>query len=128
MSDLCPCCSGKLFADCCEPYVSGKKRAPTPEALMRSRYTAFTLADVVYLSRTMRGKAKEGMDYEGTKTWAKSVDWKGLEVSESKIAPSGKRGIVEFVASFEEDSERKTIAERSEFRKHKGYWYYTDRV
>ena len=37
---LCPCGSGRRFADCCGVYLSGGSQAlgaPTPEALMRSR-------------------------------------------------------------------------------------------
>ena len=48
----CPCDSGRPFAACCEPYVSGRTPAPTAEALMRSRYTAYTLQDADYLLRT----------------------------------------------------------------------------
>jgi SEC-C motif-containing protein len=39
----CPCGSQKPFSDCCEPYVSGAEAAPTAEALMRSRYSAYVV-------------------------------------------------------------------------------------
>ncbi len=39
---LCPCGSNKPYTDCCARYVEGNKHAPTAEALMRSRYTAYT--------------------------------------------------------------------------------------
>jgi SEC-C motif-containing protein len=31
----------KEFSQCCEVYINGIKKAPTAEALMRSRYSAF---------------------------------------------------------------------------------------
>ena len=36
----CPCGSEKAYADCCQPLISGERRAETAEALMRSRYAA----------------------------------------------------------------------------------------
>ncbi len=48
----CPCGLPQPYADCCGPYVSGWTNAPTAELLMRSRYTAFTRNDEVYLLGT----------------------------------------------------------------------------
>ena len=41
----CPCGSGRAFDECCGPFLSGAAAAPTPEALMRSRYAAYALGD-----------------------------------------------------------------------------------
>ncbi|WP_316830170.1 YchJ family metal-binding protein [Pedobacter aquatilis] len=41
----CPCGSGLLYGNCCEPYLLKLKDAPTAEALMRSRYSAFVVAN-----------------------------------------------------------------------------------
>ena len=30
--DMCPCGSGKKYADCCEPVITGKTKAATAEA------------------------------------------------------------------------------------------------
>jgi SEC-C motif-containing protein len=49
----CPCTSGRAYADCCAPYHRGEREAPTPEALMRSRFAAFARADAAYLWRTL---------------------------------------------------------------------------
>ena len=53
MPKLCPCGSHKSYSGCCEPYLSGQKAALTPEALMRSRYSAFTKRKFSYLTKTM---------------------------------------------------------------------------
>ena len=49
--DPCPCGSGIRFDGCCAPALRGVP-APTAEALMRSRYTAFVVGDAAYLSAT----------------------------------------------------------------------------
>ncbi len=48
-SAACPCSSGLDFASCCEPYLTGAKLPPAPEALMRSRYSAFATGNITYL-------------------------------------------------------------------------------
>lgn len=52
----CPCGSKISYSSCCGLYHSAKAIAPTPEALMRSRYTAYTQANFDYIKATMRGK------------------------------------------------------------------------
>ena len=38
----CPCSSNRAYDDCCAPIIAGSP-APTAEALVRSRYTAFVV-------------------------------------------------------------------------------------
>ena len=48
----CPCDSGQTYVQCCGPWHQGLGLgvfAPTPEALMRSRYSAYVLGLVDYL-------------------------------------------------------------------------------
>ncbi len=49
----CPCRSGLRYQACCAPMHRGDAEAKTPEALMRSRYAAFSLGDGAYLLRTL---------------------------------------------------------------------------
>lgn len=49
----CPCSSGLAYRACCQPFHRGQAEAPTPTALMRSRYAAFALKDLDYLWRTL---------------------------------------------------------------------------
>ncbi len=51
-SNPCPCGSNKEFTDCCARYIHGSETAPTAEALMRSRYTAYTLQNEAYILKT----------------------------------------------------------------------------
>jgi len=48
---VCPCGTGHGFDDCCGPIISGTP-APSPEALMRSRYSAFVVGDISHVDRT----------------------------------------------------------------------------
>ena len=121
----CPCCSQKSFSDCCEPYLSGARYAESPEQLMRSRYTAYTRADINYIQKTMRKDEAKNYDPVATKMWASSVRWLGLTILDTPSF-SEQRGTVTFFARFFENDVKKYIFEKSDFEKIDGMWYYID--
>lgn len=121
----CPCDSQKSYLLCCELYITGKQSPESPEALMRSRYTAYTMANIDYIKETMRGKALIGFQEIDAKRWAKRVNWIKLHVLKSVIENSG-TGYVEFEASFVDSSRLKSIHEKSAFIREEGRWYYVD--
>lgn len=51
MTKPCPCHSNLPYNQCCQPYHQGQL-APTPLALMRSRYAAYAVGHVSYIIRT----------------------------------------------------------------------------
>lgn len=119
----CYCCSNQPFESCCEPYLTGKEKPKTPEALMRSRYSAFVLKDIPYIDATMKGKAKQKADLDQTALWLENVAWLNLSVKQSKT-PTPTTGTVHFVARFQENGEEQQIEEVSQFKKIAGSWYY----
>lgn len=122
---LCPCGSNIDFDVCCAPYLAGKKMPLTPEALMRSRYTAFTQKNIDYIARTMKGEAISHFNPNETLAWMGSIQWQGLEVLEAKLHPGKNKGTVEFVAHYEQNGKQMRLHEKSKFRRDKGIWYYT---
>ncbi len=124
---LCPCGTKKQFKACCKPYLSGQQFPSTPELLMRSRYTAYTLADTGYIQKTMKGKAAYNFDAENVRTWTTQVQWIDLKVVNAQ-KPKGSVGQVEFIARFIEQEKLYVIHELSEFLFEDGQWFYTDGV
>ncbi|MCX7125177.1 MAG: YchJ family metal-binding protein [Gammaproteobacteria bacterium] len=123
--DSCPCNTHKKFSDCCEPYLNNTKKAETPEILMRSRYSAYTLARIDYIQRTMCKKAAENYDPISAKKWASSIKWLGLTVIDAPSA-RGNVGTVTFIAQFSENNVSKSIHEKSTFEKINNEWFYVD--
>ncbi len=121
---MCSCGSKLNAADCCVPYLQGQKLAPTPEALMRSRYSAYHDANIAYIQATMCKKAAEGFDAVEAFAWAKSVKWKQLVVVKS--SQQGDRGQVEFKAYFEHNQTPQVLHEISDFERIDGKWFYVD--
>ncbi len=112
--DVCPCDSQKSYLSCCEPFITSKQNPETPEALMRSRYTAYTMANIDYIKETMRDNSLIGFQEMDAKRWAKRVNWIKLNVLKSVIE-NASMGYVVFEASFVGGSRLKSIHEKSAF-------------
>lgn len=121
----CPCGSEQSYGACCGKYLSGLSSAPTPEALMRSRYTAYSLGNTDYIARTMAGPASVGFNAIEAKRWAESIRWVKLEVLSSST--EGNKGEVSFRAHYKHKNRPHILAEHSLFEKINGLWMYTDR-
>lgn len=129
MSNLCPCGSGQPLASCCESIISGKKDAATALELMRSRYTAFTLADADYLLRSHAARTRPVKDRKNIARWAKSVTWLKLSIVGTQAGePTDELGYVEFKATFVENGKPGLIHERSLFNRENGKWVYVSGV
>lgn len=127
MTDDCPCGSGQVFADCCGPILARKKPAPTAEALMRSRYSAYVHNDMRHLEKSLLPRKRTDFNAGETFAWNADVVWKGLRVLATTDGGEGdEEGVVEFTASFEKDGEGRDIHEISRFRKKGGLWFYVD--
>jgi len=117
----CPCDSDQPYADCCGPWHSGLTlgaHAPTPEALMRSRYSAYVLGLIDYLLATWHASTSPG-DLE-----LSPVKWLGLEVRHAQS--TGDAGVVEFVARCRTSAGAERLHETSRFVRTDGRWYYID--
>jgi len=123
----CPCCSGLPFADCCGPLLSGAAKASGPEALMRSRYSAYTLQDMPYLARTLHPSQRGDYDEAGAEKWARESEWDDLEIIRVGADPANpNRGTVEFRARYRSNGNRLEHHELAEFRKTGDNWYFYD--
>lgn len=121
MNQSCPCHSGRIFEECCQIYCSRIQMPSTPEALMRSRYTAFVLKDWSYIKSTSMGKALK--QFKRSKS-LESVEWLGLEVIKTR-QKNAVEGWVEFIAYYQLNDKEYTLHERSYFKYHIDCWYYT---
>ncbi len=121
----CPCGSGRLFDECCRPILAGGAAA-SPEALMRSRYSAFVTADIDHLENSLAADARDGFDRADTESWAKEADWQGLEIRSA--AEDGDMGSVEFVARYRFRGKPLAHHELASFRRDNGRWAYVDGI
>lgn len=115
LAPACPCGSDLPYGACCEPFHDGAP-APTAEALMRSRYSAYVRGRDDYVFRTWHPRTRPP-------AVTSSVAWTGLEIV--RTADGGTdddRGTVEFVAT----APGQRLHEVSRFERRAGRWVYVD--
>ena len=112
--------SGKSFDACCAPYLEGAVIAPTAEALMRSRYCAYSLKDEAYLRATWDERTLPSEQL----VHGDPTQWLGLEVKQHKA--DGDNATVEFVARYKIGGRAHRLHEVSRFVRYDGRWFYVD--
>jgi SEC-C motif-containing protein len=130
----CPC-GGPSLATCCGPYIAGDAIAPGAEALMRSRYTAYTQRNEAYLRATWHPST---LPNEPIVNENERIQWLGLEVEstlrlrkrKSELPESPDADTVEFVARYKINGRAHRLHEVSRFvREQSGgvaRWFYLD--
>ena len=128
----CPC-GGPSLATCCGPYIDGTAIAPTAEALMRSRYTAYGQRNEPYLLATWHASTRPT---EPIMSEEEKVQWLGLEVKSSlrlrqrKAEAQPNEDFVEFVARLRVNGRGQRLHELSRFLREPGEgglrWFYVD--
>jgi SEC-C motif-containing protein len=122
----CPCHSGARYKRCCRRFHLGK--APeTPEELMRSRFAAYAIGEVVYVQETTDPKGPQfRADMEN---WAEELgafceqtQFIGLKILDS--ATTGQTGMVSFYASLRQQGSDASFGEVSHFTRIGGRWRY----
>jgi SEC-C motif domain protein len=123
-SSQCPCGLQANYSDCCGRFIEEGEFPETAEQLMRSRYAAYSQANIDYIAQTMRGPALNDFNPEQAKAWAEQVEWLGLAVTDHQ--EQGDHATVSFIARFFAGGQRQNMIEKSEFQKTEGRWYYVD--
>ncbi|CEA09530.1 hypothetical protein BN1051_02900 [Arthrobacter saudimassiliensis] len=120
-SRRCPCLSGEDYPSCCGRFHAGAP-APTAEALMRSRYSAFALGDSGYLLQTWHPDTRpRDLDLDP------DLQWRRLDVLGTAAGgPLDTEGTVHFKAYWRAPEGRGVQEENSRFLRLDGRWYYLD--
>lgn len=127
----CPCRvmdSKKIsLEECCGPFLQSKSKAPTAEALMRSRYSAYVVKNIDYIDRTQIETETDVFNKEEALKWADSSDWMGLEIKKTqKGEANDQTGVVEFIAHYKDKVSGTELHhhETSLFKKVAGEWKF----
>lgn len=123
---LCPCTSGKVYKECCNPYHEGELPG-NALLLMRSRYSAYALSNADYIIATTHpGNPAYSND---TEKWKKEIclfsqktDYQKLDIL--NFQDGEKEAFVTFVAYLKQSEKDETFTEKSHFLKIQGKWLY----
>lgn len=125
----CPCGSALAYEVCCELYHAQLEKAPSAEALMRSRYAAYVIGLVDYLIATTHPSKRSKDLAAAYQQTFETIQWVGLKVcSTFQGETTDKIGKVEFEATYLQDGQTSLHHEHSRFKRHSGDWHYLDGV
>ncbi len=123
----CPCRTEQgpplAYADCCGRYHAGTLalQAPTAEALMRSRYSAFVLKLPDYLLATWHPSTRPtSLDLNDA-----GLKWLGLAVKTFEVQDDT-HATVEFIARSKQGGRAHRLHEVSRFLWEEGRWFYLE--
>lgn len=117
----CPCGLPASYEHCCGRYHGGQA-APTPEALMRSRYSAFALGLGDYLITSWHPGSRPAELDLSTPPLAK---WIGLKIVSTALQDAD-HGTVHFIARCRVGGRAERLEELSRFVREDGRWFYLD--
>ncbi|WP_394163597.1 YchJ family protein [Galactobacter valiniphilus] len=96
--------------------------APTAEALMRSRYTAFAVLDAAYLLATWHASTRPAeLELDPGMVWKRLLIQDTVAGGVADVS-----GVVEFTAVYQDEDGRGRQTERSSFTREGGRWFYVD--
>jgi SEC-C motif-containing protein len=117
----CPCGLAAAYAACCGRWHGGPLRllAPTPQLLMRSRYSAYVLGLHDYLLDSWHPATRPA----AIEPQPPGLRWLGLELRSERLLDEG-RATVEFVARSKLGGRAHRLHETSLFERVDGRWLY----
>lgn len=104
----CPCCSQLPYEQCCAPIHKGAV-APTPEALMRSRFSAHALGLFDYILHSWASGARSALDGQALADWLAAAQFGQLAVRAANA------DWVEFECWYRQDGRLHRLHDRSFF-------------
>ena len=122
-TEICPCGSGILFSECCEPIIKGARESETAEELMRARYSAFVTHAIDFVVASTHSRTRKDVDLTFIREWSENSTWHGLEILETKQVNENK-AFVSFEAQFTQGGEEQRHRERSLFERENGEWRF----
>lgn len=96
-------------------------QAPTAEALMRSRYSAFVLDKLPYLSASWHPTTRPA----ALEPNPSDLKWLGLSIKQARDQDAN-HATVEFVARSRQAGRAHRLHEVSRFVREGGQWFYVD--
>jgi SEC-C motif domain protein len=116
----CPCDPARQYENCCGAYHAGRATAPTAEALMRSRFSAFARQNEAYLLRTWHPDTRpRTVGFDTNQRWTRLHI---LNTTDGSLLHT--EGTVEFRADYKLRGRPGSLHENSRFVRNDGTWCY----
>lgn len=141
LNQKCFCGSDQQYSYCCLPFIRKEIQPKTAEQLMRSRFSAYVVANGQYIFDTYAKSSQAAQSVQEINDWSESCKWIALQIhaaSDITITDSVEQ-FVEFSAFYITDDTLCELRENSRFvlesavvvtgtesEKHEQQWRYID--
>ncbi|WP_440876822.1 YchJ family protein [Thalassotalea sp. PLHSN55] len=124
----CPCGTSRPFEQCCFAIHNKRRSASSPEALMRSRYSAYATNNAQYIYDTYASKSQAQQSIDEIRESASDCRWLKLTIHSSTEGNDLTQQLptVEFSAFYLIDDKLFEMHELSRFVQEQGAWRYLD--
>lgn len=123
---ILPCpCGGGAYESCCARYIEQGQVAPTAEALMRSRYSAYALGREDYLRKTWHESTRPA---DAILSDEEALKWTSLDIKNHEWQAGASTAKVEFLAKYKVQGRAHRLHEISDFVQEQGHWFYVSGV
>lgn len=117
---MCICGNKEEFDNCCGAIITYQRAPATAQELMRSRYSAYVMANTEYLLYSTAKESRYEEDAALIEEFARSVTWLKLEILNAE------ESVVEFKAYYRDALAIQLLHEKSNFTLEDGIWKYKD--
>jgi len=112
----CFCGSNCDFSSCCQPYINKELPVKTAEQLMRSRFSAYAIANAQYIYDTYAKSSQAAQSVEDIDDWSKSCVWVALVIHPlANSVNNATEQFVEFSAFYITNNTLYELRENSRF-------------
>ncbi len=129
--NLCPCGSSLAYESCCKPYHDGTP-VPTAEAMVRSRFSAFSMHIYDYIVETTHPLYRDEVEDSNIADNMEGIIWHQLNIKECGTEPAsegeGTFDTVTFSAVYEVAGNVYSLSEKSYFQEQDGKLYYLEGI
>lgn len=122
LNQKCFCGTDKQFSCCCLPFITKEQIPKTPEQLMRSRFSAYVVANGQYIYDTYAKKSQSLQSVKDINDWAETCQWIALQIhsinnadNKALATTASAEQFVEFSAFYITDDTLYELRENSRF-------------
>lgn len=125
LTDPCPCGSGLMYGECCQPYLECDKNIEqNPIMVLRTRFCANKLRMYDYILKSWHPDFRPKFKATHLAKESKGLVYTKLEILNEQFTSN--EGWIEYKALFRIGISYGQLHEKARFLKLNGVWYYAD--
>lgn len=120
----CPCGSGLLFCNCCQPILSGRSEARSAEKLARARHTAHATDNAQFLMSIQEPATRDTVDWDKYQADLDTMKWLRFDILNCAIKED--MATITSSVTCKKQGSVYRYQEEGRYTREKGQWYFSE--